>query len=137
MSFAPKSSNVGIVREKLKSDASRAYITVEDSGPGIPAEVKAQMFDAFFTTKGQSLGLGLTLARQIAQFPQACMRLDRESSYDQWSQPLPDALITELQQGRAALHSPELAVDRFVDGTEDWGALVYEGAVASAASAAD
>ena len=65
---------------------------------------------------GAACDTAIALAQQIAQFPQACMRLDRESSYDQWSRPLPDALITELQQGRAALHSPELAVGRFVDG---------------------
>jgi C4-dicarboxylate-specific signal transduction histidine kinase len=35
---------------------------VEDSGPGIPAEIRHRIFDPFFTTKGPDEGTGLGLA---------------------------------------------------------------------------
>ncbi|HVK70073.1 MAG TPA: ATP-binding protein [Polyangium sp.] len=47
-------------------DKEQVTVRVEDAGPGIPPDVRARIFEAFFTTKKESLGLGLTLARQIA-----------------------------------------------------------------------
>jgi signal transduction histidine kinase len=42
-------------------------IRIADNGPGIPAEVKARVFEQFFTTKqiGKGTGLGLSISRQI------------------------------------------------------------------------
>ena len=39
-------------------------MTVTDSGPGVPAEVRDRIFEPFFTSKapGQGTGLGLSLA---------------------------------------------------------------------------
>jgi enoyl-CoA hydratase len=63
-----------------------------------------------------ALGAAVALAAEIARFPQTCMRLDRQSSYEQWSRPIDVALIAELVGGREAIRSGELAVDRFVAG---------------------
>ena len=38
---------------------------------------------------------GAGLARQIATFPQTCMRADRRSAYEQWSLELAEALRSE------------------------------------------
>jgi enoyl-CoA hydratase len=65
---------------------------------------------------GTARDAAVALAAEIAAFPQTCMRLDRQSSYDQWSLPLADALVHELVGGREAIRSGELAVDRFVAG---------------------
>jgi two-component system, NtrC family, sensor kinase len=48
------------------SDHGRVRIAVEDSGPGLPADVLAHLFEPFFTTKppGRGTGLGLALARE-------------------------------------------------------------------------
>jgi signal transduction histidine kinase len=44
-------------------------ITVRDSGEPIPQEIRAQMFQPFYTTKtGLHLGLGLPMAAAIAQY---------------------------------------------------------------------
>lgn len=40
-------------------------ILVSDSGPGLPPREPERIFEAFFTTKEQGLGLGLTICRSI------------------------------------------------------------------------
>src|SRR5690606_33883349 len=49
---------------------------------------------------GQSREAAIALARQLAAFPQATMRADRESAYAQWDLPLPEALQQEWQRGK-------------------------------------
>jgi enoyl-CoA hydratase len=57
--------------------------------------------------KGQALDAAKELARQLAGFPQRCLRSDRLSAYDQWSMSLPDALANEFQHGMATIRSGE------------------------------
>ena len=40
-------------------------LAVADSGPGVPAELRGRIFDAFFTTRPKGVGLGLAVAREI------------------------------------------------------------------------
>ena len=40
-------------------------VEIADDGPGIPAELKDRVFNAFFTTKAQGSGLGLAIVRKI------------------------------------------------------------------------
>ncbi len=42
-------------------------ITIQDTGPGIPEAVQAQVFEPFFTTKETGTGLGLYISRAIIQ----------------------------------------------------------------------
>ena len=50
---------------------------------------------------GQALAAAQALARQIAAFPQRCMRADRASAYGQWALPLAEALQREGAGGCA------------------------------------
>ena len=59
------------------------------------------------TAKGKALEGALDLAREISAFPQGCMRSDRQSSYDQWSMSLQDALVHETVLGREVIASGE------------------------------
>ena len=43
----------------------QVQLMVEDRGSGIPPERLEQIFDAFFTTKANGLGLGLAICRSI------------------------------------------------------------------------
>lgn len=42
-------------------------LTVDDTGPGIPADIRPRVFDPYFTTKPGGLGLGLAIARRIVE----------------------------------------------------------------------
>jgi two-component system sensor histidine kinase DctS len=41
--------------------------SVTDVGPGIPEQVKQQLFTPFFTTKAEGMGLGLSLCRTVIE----------------------------------------------------------------------
>jgi enoyl-CoA hydratase/carnithine racemase len=56
---------------------------------------------------GQALSAAIELAREIASRPQAALRSDRASSYEQWSLPLAEALLNEYHHGITALASGE------------------------------
>jgi len=60
----------------------------------------------------------VALAGQLAAFPQGALRGDRMSSYEQWGQPLPDALQAEYRYGAAAIGTGEMAggLERFAEG---------------------
>ncbi|TNE44616.1 MAG: crotonase/enoyl-CoA hydratase family protein [Deltaproteobacteria bacterium] len=53
--------------------------------------------------EGEALGAAVTLAEEIASFPQVCMRNDRLSAYQQWSLSPEDALQNEFALGQSAL----------------------------------
>jgi signal transduction histidine kinase len=42
-------------------------IAVQDNGPGLSAEVQKHLFESFFTTKTQGLGLGLAIVQSIVE----------------------------------------------------------------------
>jgi nitrogen fixation/metabolism regulation signal transduction histidine kinase len=44
-----------------------AFLEVEDDGPGIAAADRERIFEPYFTTKGAGTGLGLPIARRIAE----------------------------------------------------------------------
>lgn len=75
---------------------------------------------------GSALVAAKELAAQIAAFPQTCLRMDRQSSIEQWDLAHVDAMENESTLGINALKSPEMfeAVGRFVDGEGRHGAGV-------------
>jgi two-component system sensor kinase FixL len=42
-------------------------VGVTDSGPGVPADQLAQVFEAFYTTKASGMGMGLPISRTIIE----------------------------------------------------------------------
>jgi len=49
------------------SQPDEVIIAVEDSGPGIDPKDLGRIFDAFFTTKSQGMGMGLSICRSIVE----------------------------------------------------------------------
>ena len=67
---------------------------------------------------GTALAAAVTLAREIASRPQAALRSDRLSSYEQWALPLGDALRAEYDHGMRTLATGEMlgGLDRYGSG---------------------
>jgi signal transduction histidine kinase len=66
MSGTPVSSRVLNVSSKL-SQPDEVIIAIEDTGPGIDPKDLHRIFDAFFTTKSQGMGMGLSICRSIVE----------------------------------------------------------------------
>ena len=68
--------------------------------------------------RGQVMAVAEKLALEIAAFPQACMRGDRKSAYEQWGYNEPAAIANEFAHGQATLASGETlsGATRFKDG---------------------
>lgn len=75
--------------------------------------------------RGQARAAAEALARQIAAFPQTCMRSDRASVYDGLGRTLDEALAIEFEHGRRALADPALVsgATRFAEGAGRGGAV--------------
>ena len=69
---------------------------------------------------GETLDASLALARDIASRPQAALRSDRLSSYEQWSLTIDEALANEFRHGMATIQTGELfgGLDRY--GSGEW-----------------
>jgi signal transduction histidine kinase len=62
----PRQEGRVIVRTSLR-DGTDVHVTVIDTGGGIPGEGLPRIFEAFFTTKNDGLGLGLSIARSLVE----------------------------------------------------------------------
>jgi len=56
-----------LVIESQKHDAGHISITAWDSGPGIAVSTLDRMFEAFYSTKPQGLGMGLAISHSIIE----------------------------------------------------------------------
>jgi C4-dicarboxylate-specific signal transduction histidine kinase len=55
------------VRTAAEAEGRTVSLSVADNGPGIDPKTAERLFEAFFTTKPQGLGLGLSICRSIAE----------------------------------------------------------------------
>src|SRR5690606_28327381 len=74
---------------------------------------------------GEALVAAVTLAKEIAAFPQVCVRNDHRSARTQWSRSPLDALMAETRLGLDTLASPETVegARRFVGGAGRGGSF--------------
>ncbi|HEY0092881.1 MAG TPA: ATP-binding protein, partial [Archangium sp.] len=57
----------GALHVRVRGSEQEAVVEVQDSGPGIPPEHRARIFEPYFTTKEGGTGLGLAIAARILQ----------------------------------------------------------------------
>jgi len=55
----------GRIEVRAGGEDQSVHVSVADSGPGIPESVQPHVFDAFFTTRPDGAGLGLSVSREI------------------------------------------------------------------------
>jgi C4-dicarboxylate-specific signal transduction histidine kinase len=55
-----------IIRSQMQ-DADQVRVSVEDSGIGVKAEIMDRLFEPFFTTRPQGIGMGLPISRSIIE----------------------------------------------------------------------
>jgi len=83
VSFSPPNGNI---RVQAREDGRGVLITVEDDGPGIPADKLTAIFDRFYTERpaseafGTHSGLGLSISKQIVEAHRG--RIWAENRYD-------------------------------------------------------
>ncbi len=56
--------------------AAQVQLSIQDTGPGIPEEIKGKIFEPFFTTKKTGTGLGLAIAYGIMERHQGTISLE-------------------------------------------------------------
>lgn len=52
---------------RVEIEVAPGQLRVRDDGPGVPAEVRARVFEPFFTTRTTGTGLGLAICRSVAE----------------------------------------------------------------------
>jgi two-component system sensor histidine kinase PilS (NtrC family) len=81
----------GSVRLSAQLHGSQLQLDIRDDGPGVSARDRERLFEPFFTTEAQGTGLGLYIARELAEANQArleetgdaagaCFRLSLETT---------------------------------------------------------
>ena len=64
------------IAPEVSSGESGVGVIVEDSGPGVPPEMREQIFNPFFTSKKDGVGLGLSIVAKIVDDHRGAIRLE-------------------------------------------------------------
>jgi signal transduction histidine kinase len=57
----------GTVLVRIEFHSPELWIRVQDNGPGIPPEIRSEIFRPFYTTKSHGTGLGLSISSQLVE----------------------------------------------------------------------
>ncbi len=68
MTAVPRGQRV--LRLTAQAIEDRVEVRVHDSGPGVPEAQQEALFNAFFTTKPDGMGMGLNICRSLIEFHQ-------------------------------------------------------------------
>ncbi|MDH3500130.1 MAG: ATP-binding protein, partial [Acidimicrobiia bacterium] len=108
------------VSVRTKGAGDRRFLTIDDDGPGVPDERRETIFNPYETAharNGQpgSVGLGLTVARQLARLMDGELRYERKNNWTRFTLDMPaqptsnDATLGGSGPPRRAGHVPGAA----------------------------
>jgi len=82
--YQAMSEEGGVLRVGIAPQSSNGRagveVSVEDTGPGVPAELREQIFNPFFTSKKDGVGLGLSIVAKIVDHHHGWIKLDSADS---------------------------------------------------------
>jgi len=73
---SPAGGNIHLQARLLRNESIE--ISVQDNGPGIPADKREQIFEAYYTTKERGSGLGLAIAKHNIELYGGTVRVESE-----------------------------------------------------------
>jgi len=97
--------DMGTIRLPRLIGHSRAMDLILTGRPVGATEAHAIGLANRISPTGKALEHAIELAKEVASFPQACMRSDRQSAIDQWSFSEADAIEHELKLGLSVIES--------------------------------
>ena len=71
----------GLVRVVVALTEDCILVDILDNGPGIADDVRGRIFEPFVTGKPEGIGLGLTLAAQVAESADGGLTFERVESW--------------------------------------------------------
>jgi len=99
------------VRTRCDRGAGRALLEVADTGPGMTPDVRARIFEQFFTTKpaGQGTGLGLPLCQGIVTSHGGLIEVESERGRGALFRVILPLTGTALIDARGRVSSPQVS----------------------------
>jgi len=90
-------SETKVLEVRTCTEPGGILVEIIDSGPGIPAEIQARIFDAFFTTKevGKGTGLGLDIVHRIVRDHHGSIRVSSRPGRTVFQVRLPDQSVRD------------------------------------------
>lgn len=97
--FAVSNQERKLIRILAKRTNDMVELAVEDSGPGVPVEMREKIFQPFFTTKpvGKGTGLGLSIASSLVRDHGGEIVLDETAPYTRFVMRLPLCETSQVQ----------------------------------------
>jgi two-component system, NtrC family, sensor histidine kinase HydH len=73
----PEGGRLRVIASAANSNGRKGIeVQIIDTGPGVPSELREQIFNPFFTTKKDGVGLGLSLVSKIVDDHQGWLRVE-------------------------------------------------------------
>jgi two-component system, NtrC family, sensor histidine kinase HydH len=68
-----------VIAPEVSNGEPGVAVLVEDTGPGVPPELREQIFNPFFTSKKEGVGLGLSIVAKIVDDHRGTIRLEENT----------------------------------------------------------